>query len=257
MDEPFVKLSEAELFTLSDSEFRNLRYKIEIKECGEPLIELPSAFLRFPVQPYVKAGAPYGKFSPFTLRKGVVERLRSAQSELERLKKDHKLIIWDGFRPVAVQHYMIEHSIVKLAKERALDPLQLSENQREELRSAVHSIWALPDENPKTPPPHSTGGAIDLTIAGPDGTPIDMGSEIDVMPPLSLPNHFMNSSDALDKRRHENRQLLNTVMRKNGFWRVRKEWWHFSYGDQIWALFERHLENAPSTTSCYGRADLL
>ena len=34
---------------------------------------------------------------------------------------------------------------------------------------------------------------------------------------------------------HRDRELLNQVMTHRGFVRHPNEWWHFSYGDQLWA----------------------
>ncbi|MGF1515650.1 MAG: M15 family metallopeptidase, partial [Elainellaceae cyanobacterium] len=38
-------------------------------------------------------------------------------------------------------------------------------------------------------------------------------------------------------RFHRHRQILNTALSSAGFCRHRQEWWHFSYGDQMWAWF--------------------
>src|SRR5438128_745373 len=40
------------------------------------------------------------------------------------------------------------------------------------LRRATNRFSAPAD--PRVPPPHTTGGAVDLNLLGPDGTPVDM-----------------------------------------------------------------------------------
>ena len=42
-------------------------------------------------------------------------------------------------------------------------------------------------------------------------------------------------SDPLSHVWQSRRDLLANVMRKAGFVRHPHEWWHFSYGDQLWA----------------------
>jgi D-alanyl-D-alanine dipeptidase len=62
-----------------------------------------------------------------------------------------------------------------------------------------------------------------------------MGSPIDEISDRSLPNYFANSVDSLEMEFHCDRELLNEVMNHSGFHRHPNEWWHFSYGDQLWA----------------------
>ena len=113
----------------------------------------------------------------------------------------------------------------------------------------VGRFWAPPSEDPATPPPHSTGAAVDLTLAGPEDPAgegeagkvhqLDLGAPIDAIGAVSEPNHFAEaaladpSSDAA--LWHGRRQLLRQVMETAGFAQHPNEWWHFSLGDQLWA----------------------
>ena len=228
----------------------------EIRECGEPLVEIPEAFPRILPHAYVRRGAPYGKVSPFFLRRGVVERLAAAQAELAKLRPGHRLTIFDGYRPMAVQRYLVQCFFDDLVQERGIDLHKLSETEIESLYNEVFQILARPNDNPKTPTPHSTGGAVDLTILDADGQPLPMGSAIDAMPPECLPSYY-TGIDTLDGRRFaENRALLHRVMNAAGFHRLPQEWWHFSFGDQAWAVLEA-LERKARLPARYGRADLL
>jgi D-alanyl-D-alanine dipeptidase len=91
------------------------------------------------------------------------------------------------------------------------------------------------------PPPHSTGAAIDVTLyrfpskSGESIQEINMGSPIDEISDRSLPDYFKGSIDVKEIEFHSDRQLLNEVMTHSGFQRHPNEWWHFSYGDQLWA----------------------
>ena len=89
---------------------------------------------------------------------------------------------------------------------------------------------------------HQTGGAVDLTLCDSNGTPLDMGSEYPVKCPEML------TSYRLSPMVNERRRLLCNVMRKEGFANYPGEWWHFSYGDQLWAAY-RHKPCAIYSTN--------
>jgi D-alanyl-D-alanine dipeptidase len=97
-------------------------------------------------------------------------------------------------------------------------------------RERVLTYWAPPSEDPKRPPPHSTGAAVDLTLLG-----ANMGSPFDEPSERSWPDHFERASDAHGREAHVNRVLLRRVMTEAGFVQHPNEWWHFSYGDRAWA----------------------
>ena len=78
---------------------------------------------------------------------------------------------------------------------------------------------------------HQTGGAVDLTLCDINGIPLDMGSEY----PDKCPE--MVTSYVLAPIVNERRRLLCDVMRKEGFANYPGEWWHFAYGDQLWAAY--------------------
>ena len=96
-------------------------------------------------------------------------------------------------------------------------------------------FWAAPSRDPATPPPHSTGAAVDLTLSSIDGTPLAMGGEIDAIGAVSEPQHYAGREDSEARRWHQRRQLLAEVMGAAGFAQHPNEWWHYSFGDQLWA----------------------
>ena len=211
---------------------------IPINESNEELRSLPHEFLRLEPHPYASAGAPYGAdVDPFRLRSGVVERLCSAQHLLIQREPSLRLAIFDAWRPIAVQAFMVEFTTTALCQERGInrdDP-----NQRSEVEAVVRDVgrfWAPPSRNPAMPPPHSTGGAVDLTLAsGDNGCPLDMGGAIDEIGAVSEPDHFATASLADQQIFHKRRCLLRDVMAAAGFEQHPNEWWHYSHGDQLWA----------------------
>ena len=213
---------------------------VPIHDCGEPLQELPSALLRLEPHPYSRLGAPYGAgASPYQLRSGVIARLLEAEAALRAGPEPCRLAIFDAWRPVAVQAFMVAHAIDQEARARGLDPASSAEAEMAEVRLAVSRFWADPSLDPATPPPHSTGAAVDLTLATLDGALLEMGGEIDAIGPLSEPDHYATIAAADPGSEaavwHWRRQRLLTVMEAAGFAGHPNEWWHFSHGDQLWA----------------------
>ena len=203
------------------TEMKRPWHGITIAENGEALVPLPPALLRWDPHPYVALGAPYPATSdPFRLRTSVAERLLIAQERLQASSGRIKLLIFDAWRPLAVQRFMVEHT-------RSLPGVSEEE---------VLALWADPSEDPATPPPHSTGAAVDLTLADQHGQPLDLGGDIDAVGPIAKPEYFasapIGSREALF---HQRRSLLEEVMASAGFARHPGEWWHFSWGDQLWA----------------------
>ncbi|MEB3351496.1 MAG: M15 family metallopeptidase [Cyanobacteriota bacterium] len=209
---------------------------IPIVDDGEDLLELPATLLRLEPHPYVALGAPYGSGrSPFRLRQGVVERLLAAQGWLQERQGDLQLAIFDGWRPLAVQRFMVAWAYGEECRRRGLDPAGRGPAW-DAVVEEVGRFWAPPSEDPATPPPHSTGGAVDLTLADSSGRPIAMGGAIDAIGPESEPDHHAGAAAGGGGAGwHRHRLLLHGAMTAAGFARHPNEWWHFSHGDQLWA----------------------
>ncbi len=224
--------------------------KIAIAECHEPLVEIPDSFARVTPHPYAKLGAPYGEKSPFFVRQGVLDRLLMADSRLQTFQPGWKIQIFDAYRPVAVQQFMVDYTLKELVNANGLDLETLPATQREEFQQQVYQFWAMPNLDPATPPPHSTGASIDVTLIDETGNTIDMGSEIDEISERSFPNHFANSGLPC----HQHREILAHSMISAGFKRHWNEWWHFSHGDQIWAWLTNQEDPSANAIAKYGRA---
>lgn len=225
---------------------------IPIVDGDEPLVPLPPLLFRLEPHPYASLGAPYGEnVCPFRLRQGVVQRLLDAQALLQQQQPTWRLAIFDAWRPVAVQRFMLAHATAQLCRERGVDP-ESSGPDWEAVREEVGCFWAPPSEDPATPPPHSTGAAVDLSLANNLGALLEMGGAIDAIGPISHPLHHAQAA-AADPRGeaaswHRRRLLLAEVMQQAGFAQHPQEWWHFSYGDQLWAWRTGHAQ------AIYGRA---
>jgi zinc D-Ala-D-Ala dipeptidase len=227
--------------------------RIPIAESHDPLVVIPSALARCEPHAYAKLGAPYGDDSPFALRQGVIERLRQAQDCLQQFQLGWRLQIFDAYRPVAVQQFMVDYTFAQVLHDRGWPADQITPVQRADALQQVHQFWAIPNLNPLTPTPHSTGGAVDLTLIDASGQPVDMGGAIDELSPRSHPEHYVGLADELAQLYDRHRQLLNYCMTQAGFERHYHEWWHFSYGDQLWAWLRNRRDLGAGAIAQYGR----
>lgn len=210
--------------------------KIPIIECGEPLLPIPlENFIAQQPSAYEKLGADYQGKSAYYLRESVIEALLKAAQELDKRKKGWKIEIFDAYRPVAIQKFMVDYTFAQICQEKKIDVNKLTSKDRQNVYEEVYTIWAIPSNNPKSPPPHSTGGAVDITLVDHYGEAIDMGGEIDELSPRSNPNYYCDSLSNEKQKYHERRELLNDIMTSVGFCRHLGEWWHFCLGDQMWA----------------------
>ena len=234
---------------------------VPIHECGEPLIAIPGQPFAF-CQPhaYEALGAPYDGVSPWQLRRPVCLALVDAARRLAERQPGWRLRLFDAYRPLAVQAHMVWREFgLQAGKVGAslagLDtPAALARHDpalHDQLAATVYTFWGLPSDDPATPPPHSTGAAVDLTLEDENGCELDMGGLIDETTERSFPDHYAGLPGEYAARCDTLRRLLNAVMTEAGFRRHRHEWWHFSMGDQMAALA------GGEATAIYGRADLL
>ncbi|MGB3693683.1 MAG: M15 family metallopeptidase [Spirulinaceae cyanobacterium] len=235
--------------------------QIPIKECGEPLVAIPlTEFAVESPHPYEKLGAPYGvcgqsraEASPYYLRQGVLEALILAQQELQHFLPGGRIKIFDAYRPVEVQQFMVDYTFTQVINQKNLKLEELSTNQQQEIWQEVYKIWAIPSYNLATPPPHSTGAAIDITLVDSSGKELNMGSEIDELSARSQADYYAKSNNLEEQQYHNHRELLHKSMGEAGFKRHRDEWWHFSLGDQMWAWLWQQENSGGSFLAKYGR----
>lgn len=143
-----------------------------------------------------------------------------------------ELYLFDAWRPRAVQAYF--HDVWTPRELQRRNPSLTGDA----LKAEVERYWAAPTDGPMYPAPHSTGAATDLTIRLVNGDPLWMGSMFDDATPLAHRDRFEQAGGALafsDEEAQANRRLLHWVMTEEGFAGHPDEWWHFSWGDQLWA----------------------
>jgi D-alanyl-D-alanine dipeptidase len=172
-----------------------------------------------------------GATGKLLLRRSVADKLlrvnrRAGEAGLE-------LFLFDAWRPRAVQAYF--HDVWMPRELQRRDPSLAGARLIEE----VERYWSAPSESAASPAPHATGAAVDLTLRWKDGEALWMGSLFDDVTRLAARDRFEfltpENFSFSDREACANRRLLHWLMTEEGFAGHPDEWWHFSWGDQMWA----------------------
>jgi D-alanyl-D-alanine dipeptidase len=190
-------------------------------DCGEELTDLRQiGGLRVDDRNSGPAGAHA------LVRQGLAVRLLDAQS---RLPAGIQLLVVEGYRDLAAQRAIFDEYETEL---RRAHPDWSGAHVLTETSKFVAPVGIAP---------HSTGGALDLTLCDPAGSELDMGTPLDATPEATSDACF-TAATHISAQARGNRQLLATVLAGVGLVNYPTEWWHWSYGDRYWAL----LTGAPA-----------
>lgn len=195
--------------------------KIQVRESEEPIVDLRTEFsqLKFDLQRlHVQKQSKSISFG----RKTVGQKLIQAQN---LLPSGIKLLIKECHRPLWVQKIFWDEYFTFL-KNKFPD---WTEAQVYDECSKLNA--------PLDVAPHTTGGAVDLTLMDDDGQWLDLGTEFNASP-LETKQATYTSAENINAMAKKNRQILVAAMTSAGFVNYPTEWWHWSYGDKYWALIK-------------------
>ena len=219
---------------------------VPIEECSEELISLSDfGCERIKVSPIYYSAGLRGSLPVAYLRKGVVKKLAEAAGILP---DGLHFVVWDAWRPLDVQEVLYERALEKCRQQHP----HLGEAELAEL---AEKFAARPSENPCAPYPHSTGGGLDLTLANDKGNLLEMGSKHDSISPVSVTRFYeakLEHEQVLSRNEQLalwNRRILFHALNLAGFTNYPGEWWHFDFGDQLWAIQNHAIAR-------YGKASL-
>lgn len=204
---------------------------IPIVESGEKMVPMSLAPDKILVRPQYYLQQLSGALPECYVRLSVYRRLiRAAES----LPAGYRFVIFDSWRPMRVQQALFEAMQARIL---AADPDLSGEEAREKTTVYV----AFPTRDPEKTAPHSTGGAVDLSVADENGLLVNMGTEFDDATEKSATAYFeemLSSGKRLPEDEREalvNRRFLYHLMKRVGLVNYADEWWHYEYGDQNWA----------------------
>jgi D-alanyl-D-alanine dipeptidase len=193
---------------------------------GDPLIDLRDVpQLRLDD----RAADPDGAYA--LLRQQVVDRLLSAQRSLPF---GLRLLLVEGYRPPDTQAAIVGRYAAEL---RRLHPDWSPER--------LH-VRASTFVSPVDVAPHSTGGAINLTLCTADGVELDMGTALGVTPEADGAACVTGTRHIATSARW-NRRIMSDALSGAGLVNYPALWWHWSYGDSYWAVLTQapHARYAP------------
>lgn len=197
----------------------NVKFEhIPIKENGESLVLLEEADFVLEAA-YFNQGL--SEDPNLYTRESIVAKLKALAPKLD----GYRFKIWDPWRSREVQNNIYQKFWADMSAENP-------EWDEEKLRAEVGRFATIADD-PNRIPPHSTGGSIDLTLIDMNGQEIDMGTGFDHLGPEASKLYF--EEEGRDLLIRDNRRLLREAMESAGFRSDEDEWWHFDYGNQLWA----------------------
>ncbi|HEU0095165.1 MAG TPA: M15 family metallopeptidase [Rhizomicrobium sp.] len=203
---------------------------------GEPVVEARDSGLAGANFYASDRNPPYwhqvdGATDKLWLRTSVAEKLLAVNARVGEAGLE--LFLFDAWRPRAVQAYF--HDVWMPAELQRRDPSLAGDALTED----VERYWAAPSDSAESPAPHATAAAVDLTLRWKDGEQLWMGSLFDDVTALANRDRFENldadNFSFSDQEAQANRRLLHWLMVEAGFAGHPDEWWHFSWGDQMWA----------------------
>jgi D-alanyl-D-alanine dipeptidase len=160
------------------------------------------------------------KYDSIFLRREVAKRLYLAA---ENLPNHLKLVIRAGHRPLPVQRKVLQGVLERY----------LHENPFATHEKALMYARTFVDDPAIKFPSHCCGSAVDVDIFDINSQKlVDFGSQVNTSTDIS----FLHSSK-INETQYANRMTLLTAMLSASFAPSFVEWWHFSYGDTVWAYF--------------------
>ncbi|MCL4373577.1 MAG: D-alanyl-D-alanine dipeptidase [Candidatus Marsarchaeota archaeon] len=207
--------------------------RIKVVECKEPLVKLTDYcdVVISMSQPRLNFELESGRGNELYARRTVAKMLLEAEASLP---DGYRFVVFDAFRPVDYQARRFKERFEKFAKE-------FPDKSEQEIREITFTYIFPPSADPLKASPHSTGGAIDLTISY-KGKPLDMGTEYanyDKNRDLILTN-----SKLVSAAQRDNRIFFVKTMLGVGFANYPGEWWHFMYGDREWVAYDHLADHA-------------
>jgi D-alanyl-D-alanine dipeptidase len=182
-----------------------LAASVRIGHSVESLVPIPSQFGQF--VPYDELPIPAR--DRLVLRSGVIARLEQA---LAALPEPFGIAVLDGWRSTDYQRELLSYYTARFPD--------------------IGDGYVADPEDKFVLPPHTTGGAVDLTLSW-NGASLALGTDYDSFADAAHVGALESERDSPIAR--DLRRLLSSVLRGAGFAPYPLEWWHWSYGDQWWA----------------------
>jgi D-alanyl-D-alanine dipeptidase len=188
---------------------------ITVDENNSPLISLKDTGFNLIFEPSIKKDYKY------LVRAEVVEKIGRISKLLD--KEDKTLIIRSAWRSFEHQQLLLEYFFEMIQKEQPDQPI--------EVINEILADFVAPREKSM----HSTGGAVDALIYDLKNDCImDFGTNDGYI--IEHTHKCYPFHPGITPSAYENQKLLITLFENEDFVCDLKEYWHFDYGNVIWAI---------------------
>jgi D-alanyl-D-alanine dipeptidase len=191
--------------------------EIKVNENNEPLVSIYETEKLILLKEH--------RFLMPLIRKSVYDLLVNAS---KNLPDNYKILVVTAYRPLWMQKKLYRRRFWQMAKKY---PFKMIFN---------YSQW-IREVGKYTSPPggssHQCGTAVDVTLLDNDNNRVDMGTTL-----TDFGEKVNTYSIQISNEQKENRKILLEAMMKAGFINYPLEWWHFSYGDRMWAAYSEKTE---------------
>jgi len=230
--------------------FRNVSINFSHKLTNEGYVDIRDAGLSGFNHYFNSNNPPY-----YTSIEGATDRLLLRESLVFKLIRINKklnnsgieIYFFDCYRPIKVQQFLysvwLPEYLRKIHPNFSIDKLL----KELDFYSAKPPITEN-DIDRNAPPPHATGAAMDVTLRFKDSKQqLFMGTIFDESTRLVHTDYFelRNSKKLLTLSEEEalkNRRILYHSMKEEEIENYPYEWWHYSWGDQMWAMLSDNKE---------------
>ena len=146
-------------------------------------------------------------------------------------------VIYEAYRPLASQKALWDKMVIKQS------------TQNPEMNIDSEEFISLCDRFVANPyrqgSGHQSGAAIDVSLIDDNGKEYDMGGQV-----RGFDNTAEFDCKNISIEAKKNRLILKNALEKTGFVNYPSEWWHYSFGDRLWAKL------TGSKIAFFGKLDL-
>lgn len=160
------------------------------------------------------------KFTQIKLiRTYIYNLLKNAQ---KHLPQGYHFVVYEAYRPMEAQIKLWDGVV---AQQKKIHP-EMDVNSEEFI--ALCDVFAA---NPyRQGSGHQSGASVDISLIDDAGKEYDMGGTVrdfDETADFDCPN--------ISPEGRKNREILRDALSKSGLVNYPSEWWHYSFGDRLWA----------------------
>jgi D-alanyl-D-alanine dipeptidase len=162
------------------------------------------------------------------IRESVYKKLLTADKIA--MEYGFRICLFEGLRDIKRQKILFENAYNRLKSE---NPTFSDKEIFDETCKIVSPVINF--DGSINIPPHSTGGAIDICLVDIiTHEYVDQGVRPDE--PFTVVTISKTDSELISEEAKKNRAILCKIMTSVGFINYPLEYWHWSYGDRLWAF---------------------